>query len=552
MANLDFMTALQRSAIASKNYADTKRLPSDVDKAYVEEQDRLIQEELDAQNDRIDVLEKMSEGILYDFVTQTVEGTQNIPKGSHLADLQKLEGKSIVFNQMVANVNKASSVYGITREAVRTADLLGIKYTGTSENSTNFTATTINKADVNWVEGHKMYYSLGANLPAGCRISLTTTDRISSLITVATSNNHSFGLFITEGTIVDLTCYPMCVDLTKMFGSGNEPTVEEFEAMFPNDYYPYNVGELQSVDNTKMVINGKNLLKRTTDNLWYYTKSFSDITITETGYKNHNPSLVGFILPAIPNTTYVYSAYGTVVNQWRVYGFDHKPTEDESLTNAETLVNVSILGELKKSFTTSSNTRWLVVGSYTQSNSGEIFDMQIELGDTSTKYSSYHEPTETPFVFIGKSAGIVRDELDLVNKKYIQRVGIVDLGSLSWVDTGTTSSSGGKVYGNNLSGKANGTLNLVSDKFWLHDTSAATMAINTTRGNATNSYVYVCVSNKSDIVGTMYYELAEPIITDVSEVIDSFNVEGNGSIEFDSSIPVKNTIEYLRYLNEVN
>lgn len=36
-----------------------------------------------------------------------------------------------------------------------------------------------------------------------------------------------------------------------MFGSGNEPsTVEEFEALFPNDYYPYNDGELVSFNGT--------------------------------------------------------------------------------------------------------------------------------------------------------------------------------------------------------------------------------------------------------------------------------------------------------------
>lgn len=36
-------------------------------------------------------------------------------------------------------------------------------------------------------------------------------------------------------------------DLTQMFGVGNEPsTPEEFEAMFPADYYPYNAGEQMS------------------------------------------------------------------------------------------------------------------------------------------------------------------------------------------------------------------------------------------------------------------------------------------------------------------
>lgn len=36
----------------------------------------------------------------------------------------------------------------------------------------------------------------------------------------------------------------MCIDLTAMFGAGNEPsTVEEFKTLFPNDYYAYNAGE---------------------------------------------------------------------------------------------------------------------------------------------------------------------------------------------------------------------------------------------------------------------------------------------------------------------
>lgn len=32
------------------------------------------------------------------------------------------------------------------------------------------------------------------------------------------------------------------IDLTKMFGAGNEPTLEEFKSMFPEDYYPYDEG----------------------------------------------------------------------------------------------------------------------------------------------------------------------------------------------------------------------------------------------------------------------------------------------------------------------
>ena len=41
-------------------------------------------------------------------------------------------------------------------------------------------------------------------------------------------------------TVTDLNI----IDLTQLFGAGNEPTtVEEFKTLFPKDYYPYNAGE---------------------------------------------------------------------------------------------------------------------------------------------------------------------------------------------------------------------------------------------------------------------------------------------------------------------
>ena len=38
----------------------------------------------------------------------------------------------------------------------------------------------------------------------------------------------------------------MLIDLTLLFGAGNEPTAEQFEAMFPAESYPYNHGEIIS------------------------------------------------------------------------------------------------------------------------------------------------------------------------------------------------------------------------------------------------------------------------------------------------------------------
>lgn len=40
---------------------------------------------------------------------------------------------------------------------------------------------------------------------------------------------------------------PIITDLTACFGAGNEPTIEEFRAMFPNDSYPKNTGTVREL-----------------------------------------------------------------------------------------------------------------------------------------------------------------------------------------------------------------------------------------------------------------------------------------------------------------
>ena len=40
----------------------------------------------------------------------------------------------------------------------------------------------------------------------------------------------------------NVVIWPQAFDLTAMFGAGHEPTLEEFNAMFPLEYYPYNAG----------------------------------------------------------------------------------------------------------------------------------------------------------------------------------------------------------------------------------------------------------------------------------------------------------------------
>lgn len=72
------------------------------------------------------------------------------------------------------------------------------------------------------------------------------------------SGNGTIATFQTSGIITaviarvangktanNLKFYFQLFDLTLMFGAGNEPTVAEFEAMYPEAYYPYDAGSTQ-------------------------------------------------------------------------------------------------------------------------------------------------------------------------------------------------------------------------------------------------------------------------------------------------------------------
>ena len=47
-------------------------------------------------------------------------------------------------------------------------------------------------------------------------------------------------------TVNNLVFKPVLIDLTKMFGSGNEPTLEECQKIFSAEYYPYDDGTIKN------------------------------------------------------------------------------------------------------------------------------------------------------------------------------------------------------------------------------------------------------------------------------------------------------------------
>lgn len=97
-------------------------------------------------------------------------------------------------------------------------------------------------------------YGIGDNTPQAQKLIFNALDNGTEDITIC-----GIAEKIQSGTEIDDIICPQIYDLTQMFGTGNEPsTTEEFEAMFPNDYYPYNEGELMSMSVNDVVNHGKN------------------------------------------------------------------------------------------------------------------------------------------------------------------------------------------------------------------------------------------------------------------------------------------------------
>ena len=165
------------------------------------------------------------------------------PSGKAVLDI--IKGKSLVWNQL-ANYAEFD-----------TPTVSGITITNNNNGSftVNGTATANSYCGVviPIVSGHKYLVS---GCPAGGSDSTyhirfvvgesTYFEVGGGLIVTATSDTMTLFVRVTSGTTVsNLKFYPQTIDLTLMFGAGNEPsTVEEFQAMYHDQYYEYNSGEL--------------------------------------------------------------------------------------------------------------------------------------------------------------------------------------------------------------------------------------------------------------------------------------------------------------------
>lgn len=218
------------------------------------------------------------------------------------------------------------------------------------------------------------------------------------------------------------------------------------------------------------------------------------------------------------------------------------------------------------------------IGGHSEVIDGEIVSAETEsvaVGDT-----AYPIPEAIKALpGYGWSAGTARNYVDYENKRYVQCVGSVDLGTLTWMKTSSqsvgdyfyapVSAIGFKRLGafgitvhNILCSKyitvARNPNAFVDKTIVLDGDSTAVSQIQVKDTAYTDATAF-----KQAMSGVMlYYELANPIITDISTMLpDDFlrnvEVEAGGSITFKNSngddyrIPVPSEEEYVVKLSEV-
>lgn len=511
---------------------------------------------------RVNALYDMGNGITHQFKTDTDTAyAKTVPTGAKLMSVKSVGGRSFVWNQMCSTFTyqgtecNCKPVYSAHKYLCRidceaeqgTTVYMYFREVIYTKNNQTSKAVNAGKSTLSWITSPYGDSDIGGTFDAFL---------IGNSVKVTFSNRQIF-------------------DLTLIFGSGNEPTtVEEFEKIFPADYYPYNAGEIISAGTEEVVEQGANL---------YYGTDMLKVGSDDYEYIANSYRCKAIKLK--PNTTYTLSFTSD------------KTSEIILLMNVNTVVNSQPYLDFRKtsdnrSYRTGDN-GCLYVGVYAGNGSVMSADVvkrlseceiMISEGDTPTAYAPYHSNVyQIPEAIralpgYGWSAGTAKNWVDYENKKYYQCVDSVDLGTLTWMKTSSQSvgdyfyapvsaigfkrlGAFGTTVHNILCSKyitvARNPNAFVDKTIVLDGDSIAVSQIQVKDTAYTDATAF-----KQAMQGViLYYELEKPIVTDISTMIpDDFlrnvEVEAGGSITFkggndDYRIPVPSEEEYIVKLSEI-
>ena len=460
-----------------------------------------------------------------------------------LATIKEIKGNSVVWNQKVK---------GELRVQDGTMSQSGDRYTITPTGEYAGIQTEITEL----IQGHK-YICLCSKVGGSKSLNLNWGgyDSLANAIFAVTNINKTNCIIYAfkENETFTLT-RPIICDLTKMFGQGNEPsTIEEYNARKPivADEYAYNEGEVISMNTESIKSVGENLFNKEKATRGYIENN----QFIEAESSNR----YGLLMRCIPNTEYYlknamtgYFLASACFYDANMNYIDYDYVADNSEVEASSGI-----------ITTADNATYMVV----LCNQDYLDSCMVSLvhsgwkQDVDAGYQPYWEDNLDLSV-IGKyfpqgmkKAGSAHDEIRF-NKasgkwEAVQRIGSVDMGSLEWVYNNVAGQYRFYSYGiQNSIMKPNSTntiANIVCSRYipdsWntlFVNLKDKIVAAHTGGPIAVFDSAYTdAASFKAAMSGVMlYYELAEPIVTEIAEDIELiYDVADFGTEEAIASVP---------------
>lgn len=569
------------------NKEDISSLKDEMSKNYLD----------DAKTKRsLDALWKLNQGISYQFETDAEKAYQkDIPSGAKLASVKKIGGRTVVWNQLATNI--ISNWNFESRNSVNLKEEDGCVSATINTGGSHILWERYNPNRFIPMVRHKYYVTIDIIAPKkayvsynalGTKLSTKTIEAniwitYSKIISPSIDNNDSrpFSILFSQSDGSNFESGDkfmfkniMVIDLTKMFGEGNEPsTPEEFEALFPEDYYPYNEGELMSMPVNEVDIENANLIKPSTnfiDKSEYASKGVkytydADKVITING--TFKEDIVGGLFGIINYKN--LPRYG----DYTISVFD-----ENNMLASDVKFNT---GENEQTFNYNANNGEMIITLVPTNGKTYInkkYYLQLIRGEQKKTYSPYHKNTyPIPQAILnldGYGDGVsddVYNYIDWENKKYHKRVGRVDLGSLTYTNNGTASDGSIQWKSKEKISKKEGSYACMCPVFAERRASGTIVPITNgicdLRDDCSISLGYIGVTNNEDFAQAMfdvmlYYELAEEQIIDISDIIDNtfqepIEVEAGGTLTFCNSngdgyqLPIPNEEEYIVSLADI-
>lgn len=485
------------------------------------------------------------------------------------ARIEKVKGNSVVWNMMLPVVNTNNLIQNVQRinftvvdnECVGVFVNSGLGYIGYKE-------IYLSTSDLYFIS-----FQVESEKPVTVKIGTYATQNYSAghsggkktyntiyINTRETSNTILYGVTPDDSWVAGDTVVfskMTCINLTKMFGAGNEPTtIEEFYQRIP-------VGvDLNTYEEGRIVNGNYDAIKTTGFNQWDEQWEVGDIwTSNGTDREYSNMIRSKNYIPILPNTKYIVTCDKFLSDQnvrTRFYDADKSFLGVYQSNGGSVLYNTE--------FTTPVNAHYMrfsIVETYGATYNNDICINLSHTGYRDGEYEPYKEFIHN-LSWIKKyfpngmcSAGSAHDEIrfNSTTQKWeaVQNVGVVDLGSLSWNINEVE-----QVYmaqANNLAS----TDNILSELFEAVSRKTALAAMENRQVKTHSSkpnYLYCKNTAYTDVAtfqsamqGVMLnYELAEPIIKEITEVVDmTYNVYDFGTeklIQDGESTPFIGNIVY--------